>query len=111
MIRRPPRSTLFPYTTLFRSEIPKARQGDPLLAEYSFSLAQDRPYTLAYEILIPEIPEIKVKRNYFITVIAAPQREALPLEHSQTLEQIQAFIEQDNKPLNNASFQPVRIIP
>src|SRR5256885_8124029 len=24
MIRRPPRSTLFPYTTLFRSEVPKA---------------------------------------------------------------------------------------
>src|SRR5256885_10980064 len=23
MIRRPPRSTLFPYTTLFRSEVPK----------------------------------------------------------------------------------------
>src|SRR2546429_6152916 len=25
MIRRPPRSTLFPYTTLFRSQIPDAR--------------------------------------------------------------------------------------
>src|SRR2546429_3523681 len=29
MIRRPPRSTLFPYTTLFRSEQAKAR-GDPV---------------------------------------------------------------------------------
>src|SRR3712207_8452461 len=28
MIRRPPRSTLFPYTTLFRS-VERARQGDP----------------------------------------------------------------------------------
>src|SRR3712207_9153113 len=27
MIRRPPRSTLFPYTTLFRSVIAEARQG------------------------------------------------------------------------------------
>src|SRR3989475_3786121 len=27
MIRRPPRSTLFPYTTLFRSLIPSARVG------------------------------------------------------------------------------------
>src|SRR3712207_7254892 len=27
MIRRPPRSTLFPYTTLFRSENGHARQG------------------------------------------------------------------------------------
>src|SRR3712207_8982158 len=26
MIRRPPRSTLFPYTTLFRSEVDAARQ-------------------------------------------------------------------------------------
>src|SRR3712207_9574690 len=26
MIRRPPRSTLFPYTTLFRSEVPKVEK-------------------------------------------------------------------------------------
>src|SRR3712207_7555756 len=26
MIRRPPRSTLFPYTTLFRSRLPQARR-------------------------------------------------------------------------------------
>src|SRR5258708_19554737 len=29
MIRRPPRSTLFPYTTLFRSPIPAASRGRP----------------------------------------------------------------------------------
>src|SRR3712207_8439241 len=28
MIRRPPRSTLFPYTTLFRSALVRARRGD-----------------------------------------------------------------------------------
>src|SRR3712207_7923254 len=27
MIRRPPRSTLFPYTTLFRSDLRRARRG------------------------------------------------------------------------------------
>src|SRR3712207_7697363 len=27
MIRRPPRSTLFPYTTLFRSDAPRGRRG------------------------------------------------------------------------------------
>src|SRR5258708_9932182 len=27
MIRRPPRSTLFPYTTLFRSHVPDASRG------------------------------------------------------------------------------------
>src|SRR5260221_10403124 len=29
MIRRPPRSTLFPYTTLFRSHLPGGRQDGP----------------------------------------------------------------------------------
>src|SRR2546422_4486923 len=29
MIRRPPRSTLFPYTTLFRSRAEQARHGEP----------------------------------------------------------------------------------
>src|SRR3989441_8666281 len=33
MIRRPPRSTLFPYTTLFRSPVPLRREtGDLLMA-------------------------------------------------------------------------------
>src|SRR3712207_6846911 len=31
MIRRPPRSTLFPYTTLFRSLLRRAREAVPLL--------------------------------------------------------------------------------
>src|SRR5256885_10071416 len=31
MIRRPPRSTLFPYTTLFRSQMRSCRDADPLL--------------------------------------------------------------------------------
>src|SRR2546430_7373379 len=31
MIRRPPRSTLFPYTTLFRSLFPSRRGNDPVV--------------------------------------------------------------------------------
>src|SRR5256885_9558909 len=34
MIRRPPRSTLFPYTTLFRSNIPKPQPGQPVLLTF-----------------------------------------------------------------------------
>src|SRR3712207_9365630 len=34
MIRRPPRSTLFPYTTLFRSLAARARRRDPLRGGY-----------------------------------------------------------------------------
>src|SRR2546430_13091438 len=30
MIRRPPRSTLFPYTTLFRSQLPQAQASSPV---------------------------------------------------------------------------------
>src|SRR5258708_22843168 len=33
MIRRPPRSTLFPYTTLFRSLVAELDQGVEILAE------------------------------------------------------------------------------
>src|SRR5256884_7721721 len=32
MIRRPPRSTLFPYTTLFRSDLGMLARGDAMLA-------------------------------------------------------------------------------
>src|SRR3712207_8487421 len=31
MIRRPPRSTLFPYTTLFRSRMLRQHAGEPLI--------------------------------------------------------------------------------
>src|SRR5256885_12289689 len=49
MIRRPPRSTLFPYTTLFRSRRGLA-QADVVymvleLQEHRFGLAQDRKST------------------------------------------------------------------
>src|SRR5436189_822535 len=47
MIRRPPRSTLFPYTTLFRSAILQLRRarrlcraGAPVLAEHDYASLQ-----------------------------------------------------------------------
>src|SRR3712207_8342347 len=45
MIRRPPRSTLFPYTTLFRSEV--ARRGDRA------ALGQ-----LLLKLTVPGVPDI-----------------------------------------------------
>src|SRR2546426_3937300 len=42
MIRRPPRSTLFPYTTLFRSlRGPRAGRGRPRLADRAGRQARD----------------------------------------------------------------------
>src|SRR3712207_7268254 len=51
MIRRPPRSTLFPYTTLFRSAA----------AQY----ACDQGYTSAYLLGSPEIPYTKDMGPFF----------------------------------------------
>src|SRR5437868_7848159 len=46
MIRRPPRSTLFPYTTLFRSKMPKLRSSTGmLLARLSVILSSVRKIT------------------------------------------------------------------
>src|SRR2546430_12554163 len=48
MIRRPPRSTLFPYTTLFRSRPPEAREMRPATQRFpdvASQAAQVRPTT------------------------------------------------------------------
>src|SRR6266542_4652368 len=45
MIRRPPRSTLFPYTTLFRSWGNEVWELNPLLQYSSTPLPQDRKST------------------------------------------------------------------
>src|SRR2546427_10865181 len=51
MIRRPPRSTLFPYTTLFRSGLAAARcphQGRDLAARHlQRQVAQDHTFAIA----------------------------------------------------------------
>src|SRR5690606_41821582 len=39
MVRRPPRSTLFPYTTLFRSQAGLGDLADPTLADYGFEFS------------------------------------------------------------------------
>src|SRR2546430_9803942 len=44
MIRRPPRSTLFPYTTLFRSYLPADQHGTPTVsAQIMVRMAGDAP--------------------------------------------------------------------
>src|SRR5437899_10505731 len=37
LIRRPPRSTLFPYTTLFRSRVPESPTGRPTTSALTFA--------------------------------------------------------------------------
>src|SRR3712207_7302657 len=55
MIRRPPRSTLFPYTTLFRSDERRGEDEDPRLAqrlaeELEDAEREDLPHDLAAEL-------------------------------------------------------------
>src|SRR6266705_2461855 len=46
MLRRPPRSTLFPYTTLFRSRAPRSRPGGAAhISDGLTAVAQDRKST------------------------------------------------------------------
>src|SRR3712207_7478719 len=47
MIRRPPRSTLFPYTTLFRSTGQVGRVVREILAERNFPIAELRLFASA----------------------------------------------------------------
>src|SRR5256886_5576173 len=61
MIRRPPRSTLFPYTTLFRSSPPESPPGDwtgraePSAALPAAPPSEQRSVQIP-EVMIPEIP-------------------------------------------------------
>src|SRR3712207_7268274 len=55
MIRRPPRSPLFPYTTLFRSDVRAAQAPDPTKDNYAWfreHMASD-PLALARRVRVP----------------------------------------------------------
>src|SRR2546430_13703456 len=74
MIRRPPRSTLFPYTTLFRSKNP----GNWPNGEFEKSLRQLLPVTLALDQLdVHASPTKKHKKKH-----AAADRKSTRLNSS-----------------------------
>src|SRR2546427_5894706 len=49
MIRRPPRSTLFPYTTLFRSCQPEREEVAALVGDHRVQLVEDHGVELSEE--------------------------------------------------------------
>src|SRR3989442_8045429 len=102
MIRRPPRSTLFPYTTLFRSPAPggqrrvqpahaAARRGGPATArhpprsEEHTSELQSRPHLVCRLLLEkkkrPEIP-LTARGNWNRTLAGTPIATGLASEHA-----------------------------
>src|SRR3712207_6986555 len=52
MIRRPPRSTLFPYTTLFRSPMGRFADADEIAAAVAFLASDDSSFMTASEFLV-----------------------------------------------------------
>src|SRR2546425_8941178 len=66
MIRRPPRSTLFPYTTLFRSGRP-AFQGDDRAHQIGATVGKPerdcRAYVVAYDHCLPYAERVEHRRE------------------------------------------------
>src|SRR5258708_8355045 len=62
MIRRPPRSTLFPYTTLFRSGSAVDRRGEPSVAT-SAPRASDRKKALRRHRQVTELGTVVTDRD------------------------------------------------
>src|SRR2546425_2369483 len=60
MIRRPPRSTLFPYTTLFRSNVDELRE---FVSRHrlSFAIARDPEQALASRFGTSKFPETYIR--------------------------------------------------
>src|SRR6266498_4542495 len=77
MIRRPPRSTLFPYTTLFRSADPSV---DDHLGEQLRQSAKDRS---EHEIVVRRIE--RTLRPYSVWVQAAPEPGLIKVANIQHL--------------------------
>src|SRR5256886_16609239 len=77
MIRRPPRSTLFPYTTLFRSDVPVVvffDEMDALFRTRGTGISSDVEATIVPQ-LLAEIDGVEGLKN--VIVIGASNRQDL----------------------------------
>src|SRR5947209_15639457 len=94
MIPRPPRSTLFPYTTLFRSQRPRdlrrrrlpphrgLREGRPLRSEEHTSELQSRQYLVCRLLLEKTNMSLAAFRCHYSTIMTTrPSRTAYSLCH------------------------------
>src|SRR3712207_7387408 len=88
MIRRPPRSTLFPYTTLFRSDI--------FFAGDAFDLAHEIEILLEVLSLEPRVAAADVVVGQVVERLELPRQEAAPerdrKEHTSELQSRQYLV-------------------
>src|SRR3712207_8203236 len=90
MIRRPPRSTLFPYTTLFRSDLPPPWTDQPppwTDQPPPWTDRRARPRTAT----VPELPEVEtIKRDLDREVVG--KRVKRSEEHTSELQSRQYLV-------------------
>src|SRR5690242_21226221 len=72
MIPRPPRSTLFPYTTLFRSSAEKFRRSAPAVACNVITMYAG---TLCFDLLLGDVRSLKEKRSVVRPIVAERSEE------------------------------------
>src|SRR3712207_9070130 len=77
MIRRPPRSTLFPYTTLFRSPTTSLPEqlGGVRNWDYRYCWLRDATFTLSALMLAGLVEEAKAWREWLLRAVAGQPRQ------------------------------------
>src|SRR3712207_6900900 len=92
MIRRPPRSTLFPYTTLFRSEQPGVGElrGEVAAADHPHVVAGRRLHDprVGGDDVVPHEPHVPALHRWQIAVGEHPRSE----EHTSELQSRQYLV-------------------
>src|SRR2546422_9090349 len=92
MIRRPPRSTLFPYTTLFRSVELRAQEGSPRdrfpLRPTLYRQHPDTPLGLRIKLGVDDEPAIPRPLRYNFAIAICEQQVILPRRAGRLLVQV-----------------------
>src|SRR5687768_18060129 len=83
MLRRPPRSTLFPYTTLFRSrfDLPEPASSDAALAAYDRALSQHPRTRLLLLTRSEEHTSELQSRLHLVCRLLLEKKKIAPLSH------------------------------
>src|SRR3989449_11771562 len=101
MIRRPPRSTLFPYTTLFRSAAARQNAGPALEGVALFKVALARLHRLR-----PRLEDIQLAVDAVLGPLDVHRPPIVPLDGKRIARELQHFgvRERESRALLRAHF-------